>query len=32
MGNHEVMVMSGDLRSVSAAEYAAFAQDESQAE
>lgn len=32
LGNHEVMVMSGDLRYVSRAEYAAFASDESQAE
>lgn len=32
LGNHEVMVMSGDLRYVSRAEYAAFAPDESQAD
>ncbi len=32
LGNHEVMVMSGDLRYVSAAEYAAFAADESEVE
>ncbi len=32
LGNHEVMVMTGDLRYVSAAEYAAFADDETQAE
>ncbi|TXS89752.1 HipA family kinase [Parahaliea aestuarii] len=29
LGNHEVMVMTGDLRYVSAEEYAAFAADES---
>lgn len=32
LGNHEVMVMTGDLRYVSASEYAAFADDETQAE
>jgi hypothetical protein len=32
MGNHEVMVMTGDLRYVSAPEFAAFAGDESPAE
>ena len=32
LGNHEVMVMTGDLRYVSAAEYAAFADDETPAE
>ncbi|WP_157976463.1 metallophosphoesterase [Parahaliea mediterranea] len=32
LGNHEVMVMTGDLRYVSAEEYAAFAADESPAE
>lgn len=32
LGNHEVMVMSGDLRYVSAEEYAAFADDETDAE
>ncbi|MFK8050107.1 MAG: metallophosphoesterase [Halioglobus sp.] len=32
LGNHEVMVMSGDLRYVSKAEYAAFAPEESQAD
>lgn len=30
LGNHEVMVMTGDLRYVSSAEYAAFAADESE--
>jgi hypothetical protein len=32
LGNHEVMVMTGDLRYVSKAEFAAFARDETQAE
>jgi hypothetical protein len=32
LGNHEVMVMTGDLRYVSAAEYAAFAGDETAAQ
>ncbi|MEP5764549.1 MAG: metallophosphoesterase [Halieaceae bacterium] len=32
LGNHEVMVMSGDLRYVSRAEYAAFADDETAAD
>jgi calcineurin-like phosphoesterase family protein len=32
LGNHEVMVMSGDLRYVSIAEFAAFASDETAAE
>ncbi|MFT5711057.1 MAG: hypothetical protein ACI8QT_001759 [Halioglobus sp.] len=32
LGNHEVMVMTGDLRYVSAAEYAAFANDETSAD
>lgn len=32
LGNHEVMVMSGDLRYVSRTEYAAFAEDETSEE
>jgi hypothetical protein len=32
LGNHEVMVMTGDLRYGSKAEFAAFAPDETQAE